>query len=112
MTLLIFGLLNPRLISAAIASLVLSLLSVLMNSSELYSSSLLNLSLSSSMSLCALFKPIPFTDLSLVTSSQRMASLSSEGEREDNIILAEDAPIPDTEVIFLNKALSSSEEKP
>lgn len=68
---------------------------------------LTTLSLSSRMSLCALFVPMPFMLFILLRSSAMIAFLISSQVREDSIILAVDAPTPDTPIRSLNSSLSS-----
>ena len=70
------------------------------------------LSLSSRISLWALLRPIPLMLFILFISSARMAFLISSAVREDSIIRAVDAPIPDTPIRSLNSSLSSLEENP
>src|SRR5574344_772196 len=70
------------------------------------------LSLSSRTILCALFIPIPLTDFSLFISSDKTASLNSPAVIDDNIIRADDAPIPDTPVMSLKISLSSLDANP
>ena len=68
---------------------------------------LVTLSLSSRISLCALFSPIPLMLLILLMSSDRIAFLISSEVSDDNIIRAVEAPIPDTPIRSLNSSLSS-----
>ena len=62
------------------------------------------LSLSSRISLWALFRPIPFMLLILLMSSAGMALRISSEVRDDSIILAVDAPIPDTPISSLKSS--------
>ena len=65
------------------------------------------LSLSSRISLWALFVPIPFMLFILFISSAMIAFLISSEVSEESIILAVDAPTPDTPIRSLNSSLSS-----
>lgn len=107
MALVMLGFEKPRLSRAVAASSAVLFASALMIVSKLALSPLTILSFNSNTSLWALFNPIPLMDFNRVMFSDNMASLSSAGESEERIILAEDAPIPDTLVIFLNRSRSS-----
>lgn len=65
------------------------------------------LSLSSRISLCALLVPIPFMLFILLMSSATMAFLISSEVREESIMRAVDAPIPDTLIRRRNNSRSS-----
>ena len=100
--LLTLGLVNPSITSAVVASST-AWFDVEENSTVFsLPSPLTTLSFSSSISLCALFVPIPFILLILLRSSESMAFLISSVVRDDNIILAVAAPTPDTPIKSLN----------
>ncbi len=64
------------------------------------------------MSLWALLVPIPFIDLILLRSSARMAFLISFDVRDESIILAVNAPIPETPMRRRKSSRSSFVENP
>jgi len=73
---------------------------------------LTTLSLSSSMSLWALLSPIPLMLFILFMSSAIMAFLISSAVRDESIILAVEAPMPETPIRSLKSSLSSLVAKP
>ena len=102
-----FALVNPSITSAVTASSVTPGEPVWNNGELSAPAPFTTLSLSSRISLCALFKPIPLMLFILFMSSARMAFLISSEVKDESIILAVDAPIPDTPIRSLNSSLSS-----
>ena len=70
------------------------------------------LSLSSRMSLCALFIPIPFMLFILFMSSAMIAFLISSDVRDESIMRAVEAPMPETPIKRRNSSRSSLVAKP
>ncbi len=91
-----FGLVKPSMTRAVVASSTAGFEDVLKRAGVSDPAPLVTLSLSSRMSLWALFVPMPFMDLILLRSSARMALRISSEVRDESIMRAVDAPIPET----------------
>lgn len=102
MALFTFGLVNPSNTSAVVASSTAGFEDEENNAGLSLPSPFTTLSLSSRMSLWALFSPIPFILFILFISSERIAFLISSVVSEESIILAVAAPTPDTPIRSLN----------
>lgn len=102
-----FAFVNPRRTRAVVASSTMPLSEVCRSVPVSHPAPLTILSFSSIISLWALFVPIPLILLILFMSSAMIAFLISSEESEDSIILAVDAPIPDTPIRSLNSSRSS-----
>ena len=98
--------------SAVVASSAIGLTLAWNNVLDSDPSPLTTLSFNSIMSLCALFNPMPLMLLILFTSSAIMALIISSEVSDDSIILAVDAPIPDTPISSLNRLRSAFVAKP
>ena len=61
-------------------------------------SSIFILSFSSRIILSAVFNPIPFTDLILLTSESRIANFNSSAESDDKITIAVLGPTPEIDI--------------
>ena len=64
------------------------------------------------MTRWAVLAPIPFMDWIVGTSPLAMASLTSDGDREDNMVRAVLAPTPETEINKRNTSRSALSAKP
>ncbi len=106
------GLVNPSMTRAVVASSTAGFEEVVKRAGVSEPAPFVTLSLSSRMSLWALLVPMPLIDLILLRSSARMAFLISSDVREESIIRAVDAPIPDTLIRRRKSSLSSFVEKP
>ena len=106
------ALLNPSISRALLASSTAAFDSEANRTSLLAAPPFTILSFNSRIILCALLRPIPFTDLSALTFSERIASSSSRAVIDDRIILADAAPMPDTLVMSRNSSLSSLDANP
>ncbi len=107
-----FGLVKPSMTRAVVASSTAGFEDVVKRAGVSDPAPLVTLSLSSRMSLCALLVPIPLMLLILFRSSARMAFLISSEVKDESIILAVDAPIPDTLIRRRKSSRSSFVENP
>ncbi len=112
MALVTFGLVKPSMTRAVVASSTDGFEEAVKRAGVSDPAPLVTLSLSSRISLWALLVPIPLIDLILLRSSARMAFLISSDVRDESIIRAVDAPIPDTPMRRRKSSLSSLVEKP
>ena len=110
--LLTLAFVKPKSMSAVVASSAIGLTLAWNNVLDSDPSPLTTLSFNSIMSLCALFNPMPLMLLILFTSSAIMALIISSEVSDDSIILAVDAPIPDTPISSLNRLRSAFVAKP
>ncbi len=92
------GLVKPSMTRAVVASSTAGFEDAVKRAGVSDPAPFVTLSLSSRMSLCALFVPIPLMLLILFKSSARMAFRISSDVSDESIILAVDAPIPDTPI--------------
>ncbi len=106
------GLVKPSMTRAVVASSTAGFEEAVKRAGVSDPAPLVTLSLSSRMSLCALFVPMPLMDLILLRSSARMAFRISSDVRDESIIRAVDAPIPDTPMRRRKSSRSSLVEKP
>ena len=103
-----FAFVNPSITNAVTASSVAVEVPEVGNSAAVsVPAPFTTLSLSSRMSLCALFRPIPLMLLILFMSSASIAFRISSAVRDESIMRAVDAPIPDTPIRSLNNSRSS-----
>lgn len=111
-TLFTFALVNPRSTRAVVASSAAGFDCDEKSWDVSEPAPLTTLSLSSRISLWALFSPIPFMLFILFMSSAMMAFLISSLLRDESIILAVAAPIPDTPMRRRKRLRSSLLAKP
>ncbi len=107
-----FGLVKPSMTRAVVASSTDGFEDAVKRAGVSDPTPFVTLSLSSRMSLWALFVPIPLIDFILLRSSARMAFLISSDVRDESIIRAVDAPIPETPIRRRKSSLSSFVENP
>ena len=98
---------NPSITSAVAASSAIPGLDTVNIDGLSLPPPLTTLSLSSRISLCALLSPIPLMLFILFISSERIAFRISSEDRDESIILAVEAPIPETPISSLNSSRSS-----
>ncbi len=106
------GLVKPRRTRAVVASSTAGFEEEVKRAGVSDPAPLVTLSLSSRMSLWALLVPIPLIDLILLRSSARIALRISSELRDESIMRAVDAPIPDTLISRRNSSRSSFVENP
>ncbi len=94
--LLTLAFVKPSMTSAVVASSAAPFEAVGKSAGESEPAPLTTLSFSSRMSLWALFIPIPLMLFILLISSAMMAFLISSDVRDESIMRAVDAPMPDT----------------
>ncbi len=112
MALVTLALVKPSMTRAVVASSTAGFEDAVKRAGVSAPAPLVTLSLSSRISLWALFVPIPLILFILFRSSARMAFLISSDVSDDSIIRAVDAPIPDTPISRRNSSRSSFDEKP
>ncbi len=93
-----FGLVNPSMTRAVVASSTAGFEDAVKRAGVSDPAPLVILSLSSRMSLWALLVPIPLMDFILFRSSARIAFRISSEVSDESIMRAVDAPIPDTPI--------------
>ncbi len=112
MALVTFGLVKPSMTRAVVASSTDGFEDGVKRAALSVPAPLVILSLSSRMSLWALLVPIPLMLFILFRSSARIAFLISSDVRDESIMRAVDAPIPDTPMRRRKSSRSSLVEKP
>ena len=110
--LLTFALVNPSITRAVVASSAAGFDDDWKSAGESDPPPFTTLSLSSRMSLWALFRPIPLMLFILFMSSAMIAFLISSDVRDESIMRAVDAPIPETPIRRRKSSRSSFVAKP